>query len=29
MTSAMSDYQPSPDEDYMNPKQVAYFRRTL
>ncbi len=29
MTIAMSDYQPSPDEDYMNPKQVAYFRRTL
>lgn len=23
------DYRPSPDEPYMNPKQLAYFRRKL
>ena len=29
MTIELPDYQPSPDEDYTNPLQTAYFRRML
>lgn len=29
MPIELPDYQPSPDEAYMNPRQVAYFRRKL
>ncbi len=29
MTIELPDYQPSPDEDYMNPLQTVYLRRLL
>jgi DnaK suppressor protein len=28
-TSLPHDYRPSPDEEFMNPRQLAYFRRKL
>lgn len=28
-TDLPEDYEPSPDEEYMNPQQLAYFRRQL